>query len=213
MNYKSYTSEQTSLRFWIFPLFFGILFLILTIVNFALPNIPIKIASYIFSFSFLLAGLTEIYAAFKNRHNQHFFSIFLSFGILTTLFSVYMFFNTEKSFQALVFVLGIIILTRSIMGIIFAFDVKNYGVKNWYLPMFYSLIGVIFSLLLLFKMQFARNILVWISGITLFSVSIFNFYVAFKFRTIGKKAKLISDKFQDKIKGLEEEIQNEWNNW
>lgn len=198
------------LRYWYLPLIVGFLFLILSVLNFLKPEFSISMLALLFALSFILVGAIEIVMSLTIRRSMDNWGWFLALGILTTLIGFHFLVNMENSFRAMVLMVGILILFRSVAAIVFSFDIKNYGIRDWFVPLMFGGLGIAFAFLLVVNENFAENTLVFLTGCTLAIIGFMNIFMAFELKRISRKTKGVFDKFEKRIKELEREIEDEW---
>ncbi len=198
------------LRYWYLPLIVGFLFLVLSVLNFLKPEFSISMLAFLFALSFILVGAIEIVMSLTIRRSMDNWGWFLALGILTTLIGFHFLVNKENSFRTMVLMVGILILFRSVAAIVFSFDIKNYGIRDWFVPLMFGGLGIAFAFLLVVNENFAENTLVFLTGCTLAIIGFMNIFMAFELKRISRKTKGVFDKFEKRIKELEREIEDEW---
>ncbi len=167
--------------------------------------------SILFSLSFLFSGLSEIIFSISNRNEIDNWGWTLTFGIVTTLFGIFLLINPQISFATLPFYIGVVVLFRSITGIGFALDLKKYGVLEWGNLMIFAVLGLLLSFILIWNPVFAGlTVVVW-TGLALISGGIYSIYLSLKLKKLNTKSKEISQELKEKYEKVKQEIQNELN--
>ena len=114
-----------TVKHWYLSMFVGILFIILGIYVFTVPLETYVTLSYIFSISFLVSGILDIYFSISNRNSLSGWGWQLALGIMTLFIGIYLLANPAISITTLPLYVGFVLMFHSIMGIGFAFDLKE----------------------------------------------------------------------------------------
>lgn len=206
---------SNTVKNWWIPLLIGLLFIFTGIWTFTSPVESYLALAIIFSVSFLVSGIMETYFAISNRKELDNWGWTLAFGILTLIIGLMMIANPELSITTLPFYVGFVLLFRSFGAIGMATDLKQYGVMDWGTLMVLGVLGVIFSLMLLWNPLFASvSIVVW-TGLSFIIAGGFSIYISLKLRRLHKswdnvkndvKAKF--NQFQDAVKDRMDDIKD-----
>ncbi|WP_067146733.1 HdeD family acid-resistance protein [Pseudotamlana agarivorans] len=180
---------RNSIKHWYMHLISGLLFIIVGIYTFTSPLESYLALSILFSISFLISGIGEIIFSISNRHEIDSWGWNLTFGILTFLIGVLLLSEPEISLTTLPFYVGFVLLFRSIMGISFAIELKNYKVLSWGYLLVISFLGLFFSFILLWNPLFAGMTIVVTTGLALISAGVFSIYFAFKLKNLRNNSK------------------------
>ncbi|HBH22923.1 MAG TPA: hypothetical protein DDY13_05810 [Cytophagales bacterium] len=200
-----------TVKHWYIPLIVGLIFIGIGIYTLISPLESYLALSIIFSLSFLFSGLAEIIFSISNRNEIDNWGWTLAFGILTFLLGVLLIVNPAISMTTLPLYVGFIVLFRSIMGISYALELKNYGVLDWGNLMAVGILGVLFSLILIWNPVFAGYSIVLWTGLALIAGGVFSIYLSLKLKKIKNIPVQISKELKEKYKVIKEEIQNELN--
>jgi len=198
-----------TVKHWYIPLVVGLIFIGIGIYTLMSPLESYLTLSIIFSLSFLFSGLFETIFSISNRNEIDNWGWTLAFGILTFLLGVLLIMNPVISITTLPLYVGFIVLFRSIMGISYALELKNYGVLDWGNLMAIGILGLIFSLILIWNPLFAGFSIVLWTGLTLISGGVFSLYLSLKLKKIKDMPSKISKDLKDKYNAIKREIQNE----
>ncbi|KFF10282.1 DUF308 domain-containing protein [Chryseobacterium soli] len=201
-----FQSFTNSIKNWYIPLIFGIIFLVCGIYVFTVPLATYVTLSVIFSISFLVSGITEIFFSLRNSKFLQGWGWFLVSGLLTAAIGIYLIANPTISMAVLPFVIGFTLLFRSFQLLGFAFDLKSHKVLSWGNIALTSAGGIIFSLLLLFNPIFTGISLVTLTGISFIFIGIASIFLALDLRKIKNFPAKVSDELRNKIKLLQDEI-------
>ncbi|ROI01531.1 MULTISPECIES: DUF308 domain-containing protein [unclassified Chryseobacterium] len=195
-----------TVKHWYIPLIFGILFLIFGIYVFSVPLATYVTLSIFFSVSFLFSGITEIFFSLQNSKSLQGWGWFLVSGLLTTAIGIYLIAYPQISMSILPFVVGFTLLFRSFQLLGFAFDLKSMKIMSWGNVALASVGGIIFSLLLIFNPVFTGISLVTLTGVSFIFLGIASIMLALDLRKVKKIPGKISQELRDKIRSLQDEI-------
>ena len=118
--------------------------------------------TFLFSLSFLVSGVVEIYGALSERATRSHWGWALAGGIFDLLIGVMLFNNPEMSVAVLPFVVGFGLLLRSSFAVAGAFALKSAGGASWGTVMFFGVLGVVAGFVLLRNPLLAGlTIVVW----------------------------------------------------
>ncbi|MFV0304034.1 MAG: HdeD family acid-resistance protein [Moheibacter sp.] len=204
-------SIQNSVKNWWIPLLIGILFIITGIYTFTSPAEAYVALAIVFAINFLLSGILEIIYALSNQKIIDNWGWSLIFGLLNTLVGVMLVSNIGLTMITLPFYIGFLIMFRSFAFIGLSMDLKNYGDTHSGLFMVMGILGVILSIIFLWKPTFGGMTIVFWTGILFFISGIFNIYFALRMRNIHKNWDKVSKDVKSRFQEIQEEIQKELN--
>lgn len=200
---------RTAVKQWYLPLIVGILLVILGFYVLATPLTSYLALSFVFSISFLFSGLMEIIFALNNKNEIEGWGWYLAGGILNTLFGLLLLSNPAISLATLPFVIGFFVMFKSVQYLSFALDLKQYGIKNWVWILVFSILGMIFSFILLWNPVFAGlTIVIW-TGIAIISAGLASCILSFQL----KKLKNISERTPEEWKRRYDELKEEYHRY
>lgn len=200
---------RTAVKQWYLPLIVGILLVILGFYVLATPLTSYLALSFVFSISFLFSGLMEIIFALYNKNEIEGWGWYLAGGILNTLFGLLLLSNPAISLATLPFVIGFFVMFKSVQYLSFALDLKQYGIKNWVWILVFSILGMIFSFILLWNPVFAGlTIVIW-TGIAIISAGLASCILSFQL----KKLKNISERTPEDWKRRYDELKEEYHRY
>ncbi len=99
-------------------------------------------------------------------------------------------------------------LFRSISGISYAFDLKNYGVRDWGVSLFLAIVGLVISLILLSKPQLAGLTAVAWLGLAVISTGLFAIFISLQLKKIKDIPNNISDDLRSRYEEIRKEIED-----
>lgn len=176
------------------------------IYTFASPATSYVALSILFSLSFLFSGISEIVFSLTNRNEMDNWGWVLAFGILTTVIGGLLLSNPAVSMATLTFYVGFLILFRSISALSFSLDLKDYGIGDWGALMALGVIGLIFSIIMIWNPAFAgMTIVIW-TGLAFITTGIFSLYMAFKLKKLNELPQKMSEDLKLRHRQLQQEI-------
>jgi len=198
-----------TVKYWYIPLIVGLIFIGIGVYTIISPLESYLALSILFSLSFLFSGISEIIFSISNRKEIDNWGWTLTFGILTFLLGVLLVMNPVISITTLPIYVGFVMLFRSIMGISYALELKNYGVLDWGNLMVLGILGLLFSFVLIWNPLFAGMTIVFWTGLALISGGAFSVYLSFKLKKIKSLPNKISDDLKNRYNAIKQEVQNE----
>ncbi|MDX2443140.1 MAG: HdeD family acid-resistance protein [Bacteroidales bacterium] len=200
---------KNSVKHWYLTLIVGIIFVGIGILVFFTPLESYVGLALLFSISFLVGGIFEIVFSISNRKVLDGWGWNLALGILTFLVGLVLIDNPEISMVTLPFMVGFVVLYRSIMAISLSFELRNYHIMDWGYMLGLGILGTLFSFILVFNPGFAGlSMVVW-TGLAFVTVGIFNIYFSLKLKKLHDLPETISGKLKEKYNEVKEQIQQE----
>ena len=196
---------RNAIKYWYLPLIVGIIFIGVGIWTFRTPLQSYAALSFIFSISFLVSGISEIYFAIANREEIDNWGWTLALGLLGAIVGILLLINPDVSAATLPFFVGFVVLFRSVYAIGAAIDLKNYKIMDWGYLMAIGILGVIFSFILLWNPLFAGMTLVFWTALLFIISGAFSIY----FSLMLKKTNDLPDKISSDLRNKYEEIRNQ----
>ncbi|GAA4296774.1 HdeD family acid-resistance protein [Aestuariibaculum suncheonense] len=202
---------RNSIKHWYIPLIVGLLFVGLGIYTLVSPVETFLALAFVFSISFMLSGISEIAFAIANKEEMDNWGWNLAFGIMTLLIGILLMSKPEISLTTLSFYIGFLILFRSMMGVSYALELKHYGVLDWGNLMIISVLGILFSLLLLWNPVFAGMTIIFCIGLTLIAGGAFSIYLSLKLKKLNAMPGKISEELKGRYEAIKQEMHDELN--
>lgn len=198
-------SFYNTAKYWYLLLIVGIIFILTALYTFTQPVSAYLTLSVIFAFSFLFSGISETVFALSNRKQIDNPGWVLTFGILNIVVGFMLLSNIAVSMVALPLYVGFVLLFRSISEVSISFSLKNYNIENWGFLLAMGILGIIFSLLMIFNPAFGGiNIAIW-TGLAFLLSGSFMIYFSLQLR----KLKKFPAKFKHKWNEFKEDIREE----
>ena len=200
---------KNSIKNWYIPLIVGIIFIGIGLYTFTTPAKSFLTLAMIFSASFILNGIAEIVFSFNNRKQVDNWGWTLVFGFLTLIIGIIMFIRPEISIRTLPLYVGFVVLFRSIAAISYSIDLKNFGIKNWWSLMFTGVLGVLFSVIMIWNpLLGGLTIVIW-TGIALITVGVYSVLLSVILKNLKNISKNVSQELIEKYESITAEIKNE----
>lgn len=200
-----------SINHWYIPLIFGIIFILCGIYVFATPLESYITLSVIFSVTFLVSGVSEIFFALQNTKSLHGWGWYLVDGLLSTAIGIYLIMNPAVSMATLPFVVGFVLMFRSFQLLGFAFEMKEIKMINWGNLAIASILGIILSFLLLSSPVFTGISLVTLTACALIFIGTASIVLSFNLKKIKDTPDKINETIKKKISDLQDEINQSLN--
>ena len=206
MRKSIFKTFNDTIKHWYIPAIVGSIFIVVGIYTFASPATSYVALSILFSLSFLFSGISEIVFSLTNRNEMDNWGWVLAFGILTTVIGGLLLSNPAVSMATLTFYVGFLILFRSISALSFSLDLKDYGIGDWCALMALGVIGLIFSIIMIWNPAFAgMTIVIW-TGLAFITTGIFSLYMAFKLKKLNELPQKMSEDLKLRHRQLQQEI-------
>jgi len=196
---------QHGIKHWYIPSIIGSLFIILGIYLFTVPLATYLTIVMLFSVSFLASGVLETYFAIRNKEKLESWGWYLSGGIFNTLIGIILIARPDISATVLPFIIGFALLFRSIQGFGFSFELKNYGLKQWWHLTGLAFVGIILSFLIIFNPIATGISLAILLSLTFTTTGIFGIFLSIQLKKLKSFPNKISKHLQEKIEDLKEE--------
>ena len=200
---------RNTVKYWYVPAIIGVLFIILGGYLFSIPEATYFSLVVLFSLSFLFSGISEIVFSIQNKDELEGWGWYLTSGIFSLLIGVALVAKPEVAATTLPFFIGFSLLFRSFQGLGFAFELKNYGVIKWGNLAILSILGIVFSFLLIANPIFTGISLVVMTALSFIFVGISAIVLAFQLKKLKTLPGKLRKELKDKIEDLKEEYYNE----
>ncbi len=202
-------SLTNSVKHWYVPLILGIIFIVFGIYIFTAPLETYLTLAWLFSVSFIVSGVGEIFFALRNTKHLRSWGWYLISGLLSLVIGIYLLSNPQSAAATLPFVVGFTILFRSFQLLGLAFSLREMGRLRWGNLAVSSTLGIVFSFLLILNPVFSGGSLVVFTALSFISTGIASVVLSFDLKKVKNKGENLSDELKQKIKELENEIDDE----
>ncbi len=200
-----FKSIQKSIRYWYLPAVIGVFFVIFGIYIFSTPIATYAVLTYLFSVSFIIAGVMESYFSVSNRDTLEGWGWYLTSGIASLVLGILLLIQPETSALVLPFFVGITLLFRSFQGLGFAFELKKYGQLNWGNLAIVSILGIVCSVLLIANPIFTGLSIVVFTGLSFIFGGISGIILSVQLKKLKSLPSQVSDELKSKIESLRKE--------
>tara|TARA_B110001454_G_C12560121_1_gene367295 strand:+ start:87 stop:725 length:639 start_codon:yes stop_codon:yes gene_type:complete len=204
-------SIKNAVNHWYIPFIVGLLFVILAIYSLVTPEKSFLALTYIFSISFILTGIAEIAFSYANKKKMDSWIWTLLFGVITTVFGFIMLIRPEISIATLPLYIGFLVMFRSVNAISLALDLKNYGISATNNLMWAGILGLVFSIILIWNPGFAGLTLVFWISFVLFWAGTLSLYLGTFLYKIHKSPTALSENLEKRLAELQNDIKDHFN--
>ncbi|HLR49191.1 MAG TPA: DUF308 domain-containing protein [Candidatus Sphingobacterium stercoripullorum] len=196
---------RNTVKHWYIPAIIGALFILLGGYLFTVPAATYLTLTIFFSLTFLFSGILEIVFSVQNKDELEGWGWYLTSGIFGLLIGLVLVAKPEVAATTLPFFVGFSLLFRSFQGLGFAFELKNYGVIKWGNLAILSVLGIIFSFLLIANPIFTGMSLVVLTALSFIFAGISAIVLAFQLKKLKTLPGKLRKELKDKIEDLKEE--------
>ncbi len=142
------------------------------------PELSASVIGIICGILLIVFGAVKLVGYFSKDLYRLAFQYDLAFGILLILLGVIMLVRPGGLMDFICIVLGLSILTDSLLKMQIAVDAKQFGLNKWWLILLLSVIAGIFGLVLVLRPTASASVLMVLLGITLLSEGLLNMSTA-----------------------------------
>jgi uncharacterized membrane protein HdeD (DUF308 family) len=176
-------------KHWYLSLILGILFICTGIWVLRTPLESYLTLSILFSVTIFISGIFEIIFSVTNRKEMDNWGWVLAGGIIDLLLGIWLISSPLISITVLPFVVGMMLMFRSMVAMGIAFDLKGLPDSGWGWLLVLGILGLLFSFVLLWNPMFAGLTLVIWTGCAFIAIGIFRIILAFKLKHLNKLTK------------------------
>ena len=195
-----------SVKHWYIPLIIGIILIAAGIYVFMVPLETYLTLSVLFSISFIIIGLLDIFFSIRNHKILQGWGWYLVGGLLSMAGGIILSIYPGISIVILPFVVGFTLLFFSFLLMGFSFEMKSLRILNWGNAAILSVLGVIFSFMLIVRPLMSGISLVTVTGITFIITGVSSIVLSFNLRKVKKMPEKLSSELKDKIAAIKKEI-------
>lgn len=173
---------KQSVKEWWISLVAGIIYVITGGLVLTYPLEAYNSLTTLFIIGFGIIGLLGLYYAISNRKRLQHWEWTLVTALIDLAISFLLLTNQETALKILPLYVGFVLLFRSIVGIGFSTYLAHYKVRNWWIVLILSMLGVIFSLLMIWNPEYGLLNLIFYTGIALLATGFAQIGVAYELR-------------------------------
>ena len=176
-------------KHWYLSLILGILFICTGIWVLRTPLESYLTLSILFSVTIFISGISEIIFSVSNRKEMENWGWVLVGGIIDLLLGIWLISSPLLSISVLPFVVGFMLMFRSMIAMGIAFEVKGLPDSGWGWLLALGILGLLFSFILIWNPMFAGlTIVIW-TGCAFISLGIFRIILSFKLKKLHNLSK------------------------
>lgn len=194
-----------TVRHWYIPLIIGIVLIAAGIYVFMVPIETYLTLSVLFSISFIIIGLLKIFFSIRNHKILRGWGWYLVGGLLSLVVGIILSIYPGISIVILPFAVGFTLLFISFLLLGFSFEMKSLEILNWGNAAVLSVLGVIFSFMLVVSPLFSGISLVVITGVAFIFAGISSIVLSFDLRKIKRIPEKISAELKNEMADFKEE--------
>lgn len=200
---------KKTVKHWYVPAIIGVLLIVFGIYIFTTPLETYGTLTMLFSLSFLFSGIAETLFSVQNRKIIEGWGWYLTGGIFNSIIGLMLLSRPEISAFTLPLVVGFTLMFRSIQGLGFSFELKNYGSLKWGNLAIASILGLVFSIILLFNPIFTGKSLVVMTALAFIFSGITGIVLGFQLKKLKALPSKIRKELNEKIEVLKKEYYEE----
>ena len=200
---------KKTVKHWYVPAIIGVLLIVFGIYIFTTPLETYGTLTMLFSLSFLFSGIAETLFSVQNRKIIEGWGWYLTGGICNSVIGLMLLSRPEISAFTLPLVVGFTLMFRSIQGLGFSFELKNYGSLKWGNLAIASILGLVFSIILLFNPIFTGISLVVMTALAFIFSGITGIVLGFQLKKLKALPSKIRKELNEKIEVLKKEYYEE----
>lgn len=174
--------QQHSVRQWWLSLIVGIIYIMIGIWVLMNPAKTYLALTWIFIAGFAVVGILGVFYAVSNRKKLEHWGWTLMTGLIDLAIAFVLLATPEITLRILPIYIGFVLMFRSIIGIGFSTYLAHYKVRNWGIVLILSIIGVFFSLMMIWNPGFGAYSLVVYTAIALLTVGFSQIGIAYELR-------------------------------
>lgn len=199
-------SIKRSVKHWYIPLIIGIILIAVGIYVFTVPLETYLVLSVLFSISFIIAGLLDIFFSIRNRKVLQGWGWYLIGGLLSLAGGIILSIHPGISIAILPFIVGFTLLFLSFLLLGHSFEMKSLGILNWGNAAMLSTLGVILSFMLIVSPLISGISLIVITASSFIIAGVSSIVLSFDLRKVKKLHGKYSSELKSKIEAINREI-------
>ena len=184
-----FDSAKKSIKNWWISILVGILYILAGVWVMRTPLESYISLSIIFSVFIFISGIFQIVFSISNRDEMNGWGWYLTGGILDLIIGILLITHPLMTMAILPLYIGFWLLFQSILSIGLSFQLKSAGVPRWGWLLFWSIVTLLFSFLLLANPIFAGLSIVYMTAFALITAGIFRIFLGIDLKRIGKTLK------------------------
>ena len=182
-------SAQAAVKNWWISILVGILYIFAGVWVMRTPLESYVSLSIIFSVFIFVSGIFQIAFSISSRNEIKGWGWYLAGGILDLIIGILLMTHPLMTMAILPLYVGFWLLFQSIMAIGLSFQFKSAEVPRWGWLLFWSVITLLFSFLLLANPIFAGLSIVYMTAMALLTAGVFRIFLGFDLKKVHKNLK------------------------
>ncbi len=184
-----FDSAKKSIKNWWISILVGILYILAGVWVMRTPLESYISLSIIFSVFIFISGIFQIVFSISNKDEMNGWGWYLTGGILDLIIGILLITHPLMTMAILPLYIGFWLLFQSILSIGLSFQLKSARVPRWGWLLFWSIVTLLFSFLLLANPIFAGLSIVYMTAFALITAGIFRIFLGIDLKRIGKTLK------------------------
>ncbi len=173
---------QHSVEQWWLSLTAGIIYILIGALVLVFPTPSYSSLATLYIAGFGVVGILGIYYAVSNRKQLQHWGWTLMSGIIDLSITFLLLTTHEITMFILPIYVGFVLLFRSIIGVGFSTYLAHYKVRNWQIVLALSLVGILFSLLMIWNPSIGEFTLMIYTIIAFFAVGFAQVGIAYELK-------------------------------
>ncbi len=192
---------KSSVKNWWLSLIMGILFVGVSIMILFNPLQGYEALAIVFSVCMFVCGIFEIIFSISNKKTLSGWGWYLVGGCLDLLLGFLLIGIPGLSMAMLPYLLAFWFMFRGFSAIGYAFDLNQFGVKNWGWTLVFGILAVICGIIIIFWPIAGVVTSVYIAAFAFLSIGIFRIMLAFELKSLKDN----NEKLLAKLKELKQQ--------
>ena len=184
MNNGKLNNTQKGGKHWYLPSILGIIFIIVGIWVFSIPDKSFLALAMVFAATFVVSGMLGISYAVSNKNIMRGWGWSLAAGIAELLIGILLLGRPEITMVILALYIGFAILFRSIMAIIWSLEFKRLQASGWGGLLVLGILGALFAFILLWNPILAGLTIVAYTALAFIMIGGFQVYFGLKLKKL-----------------------------
>ena len=206
-----YKTLTNSVKYWYIPLILGVIFFLFGIYVFTIPLEIYATLAIMFSVTFMLTGLLDVFFSIQNSKTLNGWGWYLVGGLLTLAMGIYLMAHPDITMAVLPYVVGFTVMFRSFQLFGFSLDLKDLGDLQWGNLAIASVFGIFFSFFLIANPLFSSLSLVTVTAMSFLFLGLASIVLSFNLKRVKDYPNKLTDEMKAKIESLEKDFEANYN--
>ncbi len=187
MEQKTHKTLESSVKHWWLSLLLGILLIAMGIWVIRTPLASYIGLSILFGWLLFISGIVEMVFSISNKDTLDGWGWHLAGGIIDFILGGFLVFNPEITTTILPFLVGFWMMFGGVAAIATSLDLKSYGAKGWGWNLFWGILTILFSFIVIYNPIFGGFYLVFMTAFALMTLGMYRIILAFKLKKLHDK--------------------------